>query len=41
MIDQTAFDGCDTVFVFAPSGGAAEASCAENDHCVFVEETRN
>lgn len=41
VIDQTAFDGCDTVFVFAPSGGAAEASCAENDHCVFVEETRN
>ena len=40
-IDDTAFTGCGTVYVFAPAGGAAETSCADIDNCVFVEESPN
>ena len=35
-----AFDGCGTVYVYAPSSGGAETTCADIDNCVFVEETR-
>jgi len=37
-IDETAFDGCGTVYVFAPAGGTAQAFCAAAGNCVFVAE---
>ena len=38
QIDPSAFDGCGTVYVFAPSGGQTEAACAAIGNCVFVAE---
>ena len=37
-IDATAFDGCGTVYIFAPAGGDTEASCEGIENCVFVAE---
>ena len=38
-IDSTAFSGCSgPVFVFAPTGGQTEASCAAIPECVFLGE---
>ena len=37
-INSTAFVGCGTVFVYAPSGGTTEDSCEKNNNCIFVEE---
>ena len=37
-IDPTAFNGCDTVYVFAPKGGSTEVFCDNNaGNCIFVE----
>lgn len=38
QIAPSAFDGCGTVYVFAPSGGQTEAACAAIGNCVFVAE---
>ena len=35
-IDATAFEGCATVYVFAPAGGTTVTSCAGIANCVFV-----
>lgn len=41
-IDATAFQGCGTVYVFAPAGGTTEAFCQRTDNsCVFVAEPVN
>ena len=37
-IDPSAFDGCGTVYVFAPTGGQTEAACAAIGNCVFIAE---
>ena len=34
------FDGCGTVFVFAPKGSPAESYCLEHTNCIFVEQTQ-
>lgn len=37
-IHDQVFDGCGTVYVFAPAGGTAESYCAAHNNCVFVAE---
>ena len=37
-IDATAFDGCGTVYIFAPAGGSTETFCDRQEYCVFVAE---
>ena len=37
--DSTAFEGCGTVYVFAPEGGRTEQCCYGIPNCVFVEIT--
>ena len=34
-IDPEAFQGCGTVYIYAPSGGATEQYCNSADNCVF------
>jgi len=36
-IDPDAFDGCGTVFVYAPAGGSTEVFCAGKSNLIFVE----
>ena len=38
IIDDTAFDGCESVQIFGAPGSAAEAYCATHDNCTFVAE---
>ncbi len=40
-IDAEAFDGCGTVYVFAPAGGITETSCSFIVNCEFVEINGN
>ena len=40
-INSTAFTGCGTIFVYAPSGGATQKSCENNNNCTFVAENPN
>ena len=37
-IGEGAFDGCGTVFVFAPAGSPAQTFCADpaNPNCIFI-----
>ncbi len=39
-IGEGAFDGCGTVFVFAPAGSPAQTFCADpaNPNCIFIAE---
>ena len=37
-IDDSAFDGCGTVYVFAPAGGTTDSWCDEHTGIVFVAE---
>ena len=37
QIDPDAFDGCNTVYVFAPADGTTEAFCQGHDGVIFVE----
>jgi len=37
-IGEGAFDGCGTVFIFAPSESAAESYCRISTNCVFIAE---
>ena len=38
-IDETAFAGCGTIYVFAPAGGTTQAFCQSPDNsCMFVAE---
>ena len=40
-IGAGAFEGCGTVFIFAPSGSAAETYCSTSTNCVFIAEDHN
>ena len=40
-IDAEAFDGCGTVYVFAPAGDITETSCSFIVNCEFVEINEN
>ena len=35
-LDDTIFDGCGKVYVFAPAGGTTESWCQGKDNIVFV-----
>jgi hypothetical protein len=35
-LDDTIFDGCGKVYVFAPAGGTTESWCEGKDNIVFV-----
>ena len=37
-IDDTAFTGCDPVFIYAPAGGSTEAFCADRSNVIFAGE---
>lgn len=37
-VSPSAFDGCGTVFVFAPAGGETETTCAAIENCVLIPE---
>ena len=37
-VSPSAFDGCGTVFVFAPSGGETETTCAAIEDCILIPE---
>ena len=37
---EDVFDGCGTVYVFAPASSPAEAYCQDHSNCVFVELTQ-
>ena len=37
-VSPSAFDGCGTVFVFAPDGSATEATCAVIENCILISE---
>ena len=41
QIDSSAFDGCGTVYVFAPAGGTTESWCDGRTGIVFVEEQQD
>ncbi|MCR4884130.1 MAG: leucine-rich repeat protein [Clostridiales bacterium] len=38
VIHVSAFDDCGTVYVYAPSGGAAQNTCAMIKNCIFISE---
>jgi hypothetical protein len=38
QISDSAFDGCGTVFIFAPAGGSTELFCSGHDNCLFIAE---
>ena len=38
FIDDTAFEGCNTIYIFAEDGTNAQIFCYEHDNCVFLEE---
>jgi len=39
-IEDSAFDGCGTVFVFGTSGSVAEEYCEDHTGCIFVSEKK-
>ena len=38
-IDETAFDGCGAVYVYAPAGGMTQEKCDSIPNCVFVADS--
>ena len=41
QISSTAFDGCDTIYVFAPAGGDTQSWCEGRTGIVFIPETQD